>query len=71
MLLIFHTINRNTKIIDNCNKTIEKCKVNINNYEKDYTSKKDSRVEEFNHKISEVKPLANVVNQDDSFMMFK
>ena len=71
ILDINENINRNTKIIDNCNKTIEKCKVNINNYEKDYTSKKDSRVEEFNHKISEVKPLANVVNQDDSFMMLK
>ena len=69
--------NINKNIADNhvkvqkCNKSIETCKANISQKEKEQKNKKETRLLEYNKKFAEVKPLLNMVAQDESFMLLK
>ncbi len=57
--------------INNCNSIISNCKLTIASNEKKYNIEKNNRLNEFNTKISEVKPLPNIISQKDSFTMLK
>ena len=62
--------NNNNQII-RCNKNIDGYKLNIIEKEKEYKNKRELRLSEYNKKILEVKPLSNMVSQDESFTMLK
>lgn len=64
-------ISDNNNQISKCNKNIDNYKLNIREKETASKNKKDSRLSEYNKKLSEVKPLSNMVSQDESFTMLK
>lgn len=64
-------ISDNNNQISKCNKNIDNYKLNINEKEKEYKNKKESRLSDYNKKLLEVKPLSNMVSQDESFIMLK
>lgn len=64
-------ISDNNNQISKCNKNIDNYKLNISKKEKESKNKKNSRLNEYNKKLSEVKPLSNMVSQDESFTMLK
>lgn len=64
-------ISDNNNQISKCNKNIDNYKLNISKKEKASKNKKNSRLCEYNKKLSEVKPLSNMVSQDESFTMLK
>ena len=64
-------ISDNNNQISKCNKNIDNYKLNISKKEKASKNKKNSRLSEYNKKLSEVKPLSNMVSQDESFTMLK
>ena len=64
-------ITENENKITKCNKSINEYKTNISKKESEYKDKKETRLNEYNTKVSEVKPLSNIVAQDESFTMLK
>ena len=64
-------ITENENKITKCNKSINEYKTNISKKESEYKNKKETRLNEYNTKVSEVKPLSNIVAQDESFTMLK
>lgn len=64
-------ILENSNEITKCDKNIKNCKLNIEKKEKEFKGKKELRINAYNQDLSEVKPLANIVAQDDSFTMLK
>lgn len=57
--------------ITKCNKNIKNCESNIGKKEKEFKNKKEVRISDYNKNLSEVKPLSNIVAQDESFTMLK
>lgn len=64
-------ISNNINKINECNKNIDNYKLNIGEKRKNAKNEKESRLNIYNKKLSEVKPLSNVVAQDESFTMLK
>jgi hypothetical protein len=57
--------------IKECELQINDYKTYLSEYDKKYKLEKDTRIIEYNKKISEVKPLSNIITRDDSFVMLK
>lgn len=73
-----NSINELNQNIAEIGNRINKCKDNINIYklsiiekEKEYKIKNEKRLNDYNKKLSEVKPLSNIISQDESFTMLK
>lgn len=67
----------NKNILDNnnkitkCNKDIDDYSLKINKKEKEFESKKELRLSEYNKKLLEVKPLSSVASNNGNFTMLK
>ena len=64
-------ISDNNNKISNCNKNIYNYALKITEKEQETKNKKESRLSEYNKKLSEVQPLPNIIPQDESFTMLK